>query len=140
MQSSLYERLGGKNAIVSVVDDFVARVADDSRINGKFGRSDVPRLKSMLVDQVCEATGGPCTYTGREMKDAHASMGVTTGEFGALVGDLVATLDHFSVPKAEQDELLALLAPMKDDIVEVDSPETGTPLAETFQPAPPLTT
>lgn len=140
MQSSLYERLGGKNAIVSVVDDFVARVADDSRINGKFGRSDVPRLKSMLVDQVCEATGGPCTYTGREMKDAHASMGVTTGEFAALVGDLVATLDQFSVPKAEQDELLALLAPMKDDIVEVDSPETGTPLAETFRPAPPLTT
>lgn len=85
-------------------------------------------------------TEEPCTYTGREMKDAHASMGVTTGEFGALVGDLVATLDHFSVPKAEQDELLALLAPMKDDIVEVDSPETGTPLAETFQPAPPLTT
>ncbi len=139
MQSSLYERLGGKNAIVSVVDDFVARVADDSRINGKFGRSDIPRLKSMLVDQVCEATGGPCTYTGREMKDAHAAMGVTTGEFGALVGDLVATLDQFSVPKAEQDELLGLLAPMEDDIVEVDSPETGTPLAETFQPAPPLT-
>lgn len=140
MQSSLYERLGGENAIASVVDDFVARVADDARINGKFGRTDIPRLKSMLGDQVCDATGGPCTYTGRDMKEAHAGMGVTTGEFGALVEDLVATLDQFSVPKAERDELLGLLAPMKDDIVQVDSPATGTPLPETFQPAPPLTT
>src|SRR6266550_5480792 len=97
MQSSLYDHLGGKDAIVSVVDDFVARCANDGRINAKFARTDVPRLKTMLVDQVCEAAGGPCTYRGRDMKDTHAGMGVTTGEFEALVGNLVGTLDQFNV-------------------------------------------
>lgn len=92
----------------------------------------------MLVDQVCAASGGPCTYTGRDMAETHAGMGVTAGEFDALVGDLVATLDQFSVPKAEQDELLGLLGPMRPDIVEVESPETGTALPATYQSAPPM--
>jgi hemoglobin len=90
-----------------VVDDFVARCAADARINGKFARTDVPRLKKMLVDQVTAASGGPATYAGRNMKQTHDGMGVTAGEFDALVGDLVATLDRFSVPAAEQQELLA---------------------------------
>jgi hemoglobin len=136
--ASLYERLGGIEAITAVVDSFVARCAGDDRINPKFERTDVPRLKKMLVDQVCEATGGPCTYAGRDMKETHTGMGVTAGEFDALVDDLVATLDEFSVPKAEQDELLGLLAPMREDIVEVESPETGTPLPESYQAAPAL--
>lgn len=136
--ASLYERLGGIEAITAVVDSFVARCAGDDRINPKFERTDVPRLKKMLVDQVCEATGGPCTYAGRDMKETHDGMGVTAGEFDALVGDLVATLDEFNVPKAEQDELLGLLAPMRGDIVEIESPETGTPLPETYQAAPAL--
>jgi hemoglobin len=138
MAQSLYDRLGGKDAVTAVVDDFVARCAGDDRINAKFARTDIPRLKKMLVDQVCEATGGPCTYTGRDMKETHAGMGVTKGEFESLVEDLVATLDGFEVPKPEQQELLGLLAPMQGDIVEVDSPETGAPLPETYQPAPPL--
>jgi hemoglobin len=135
---SLYDRLGGKDALTAVVDDFVARCAGDDRINAKFARTDIPRLKKMLVDQVCEATGGPCTYTGRDMKETHTGMGVTKGEFDSLVEDLVATLDGFSVPKPEQQELLGLLAPMQGDIVEIDSPETGAPLPETYKPAPPL--
>ena len=68
---SLYERLGGKKAITAVVDDFVGRVAADKRINGFFAGANVPRLKMTLVDQICEATGGPCKYTGRDMKSAH---------------------------------------------------------------------
>ena len=136
--ASLYERLGGLGAITAVVDSFVARCAGDDRINGKFGWTDVPRLKKMLVDQVCEATGGPCTYTGRGMRETHDGMEVTAGEFDALVEDLVATLDEFNVPKAEQDELLGLLGPMRSDIVEVESPETGTPLPESYQAAPAL--
>lgn len=136
--ASLYERLGGQNAIVTVIDDFVARCAGDDRINAKFARSDIDRLKRMLVDQVCEATGGPCTYRGRDMKETHDGMGVTAGEFDALVEDLVATLNGFNVPQAEQDELLGLLGPMKGDIVEMDSPETGKPLPDEYQPAPPL--
>jgi hemoglobin len=135
----LYDRLGGKDAIVAVVADFVARCAGDDRINAKFGRTDIPRLKKMLVDQVCEATGGPCTYSGRDMKETHDGMGVTKGEFDSLVEDLVATLDQFNVPKPEQQELLGLLAPMQQDIVEVDSAETGTHLPEAYRPAPALT-
>ena len=136
--TALYERLGGLDAITAVVDSFVARCAGDDRINNKFVRTDIPRLKTMLVDQVCEASGGPCTYTGRGMLETHDGMEVTAGEFDALVEDLVATLNEFDVPKAEQDELLGLLGPMRAEIVEVESPETGTPLPETYQAAPAL--
>jgi hemoglobin len=134
----LYDRLGGIESITSVVDAFVARCAGDDRINPKFEQTDIARLKKMLVDQVCEATGGPCTYSGRSMEETHAGMGVTAGEFDALVEDLVATLDEFDVPKAEQEELLGALAPMRDDIVEVESEETATPLPASYQHAPAL--
>ena len=137
--ASLYERLGGLDAITAVIESFVARCAGDDRINPKFERTDIPRLKRMLVDQVCEATGGPCTYTGRTMRETHDGMGVTAGEFDALVEDLVATLEEFDVPQAEQEELLGLLGPMREDIVEVESPETGTPLPASYQTAPALT-
>ena len=73
MGSSLFERLGGMSAITSVIDDFVGRCAGDSRINGKFARTNIPRLKSMLVEQVCEASGGPCHYSGRDMKTTHTA-------------------------------------------------------------------
>jgi hemoglobin len=136
--ASLYERLGGLDAIAAVVDSFAGRCAGDDRINRKFERTDIPRLKKMLVDQVCEATGGPCTYTGRGMRETHDGMEVTAGEFDALVEDLIATLEEFEVPKAEQDELLGLLGPMRDEIVEVESPETGTSLPETYQATPAL--
>ena len=133
--ASLYERLGGLEAITSVVDSFVARCADDIRINSKFERTDIPRLEKMLVDQVCEATGGPCSYSGRDMRRTHDGMAVTAGEFDALVEDLVLTLGEFDVPRAEQQELLGLLAPMRGDIVEVESPETCTPLPRTYETA-----
>lgn len=117
-ERSLYDRLGGKTAITAVVDDFVGRVAGDTRINGKFANANIPRLKSMLVDQICQASGGPCTYTGRDMKSTHAGMGVSSSDFDALVGDLVATLNKFKVPEREKNELLGALGPMKGDIVE----------------------
>ena len=106
-QKSLYDRLGGKDAIVAVVDDFVGNVAADNRINRYFAKTDIPRLKRNLVDQICAGTGGPCTYTGRDMKTAHAGMGVTNADFDALVGDLVKTLDKFKVPEKEKGELWA---------------------------------
>jgi len=138
MDKSLNERLGGRNAIVAVIDDFVGRCAGDARINGKFARTDIPRLTAMLVDQVTAATGGPAAYTGRSMSETHRGMGVTAGEFDALVEDLVATLDRFAVPAAEQQELLGILGPLRGDIVEVESPETGTPLPDTYRNAPAL--
>lgn len=135
---SLYDRLGGKLAVIAVIEDFVGRCASDGRINAKFARTDVPRLKAMLVEQVTAATGGPGTYSGRSMRETHDGMGVTAGEFDALVADLVATLDQFKVPKAEQDELLGILGSLRSDIVEVESPATGTPLPATYKNAPPL--
>jgi hemoglobin len=130
--------LGGTDAITAVVKDFRDRCGGDSRINSKFARTDMPRLTSMLIDQVSEATGGPAKYTGRDMKTAHAEMGVTTGEFNALVENLVATLNKFGVGKAEQDELLGILGPLKSDIVEVESSATGTPLPDSYEAAPAL--
>jgi hemoglobin len=135
---SLYDRLGGVDAIEAVVESWVARVGGDDRANGKFVRTDLPRLKKECVDQVCEATGGPCTYTGRSMQETHDGMAVTAGEFDVVMQHLGATLDEFNVPKTDQDELVALIMPMRDDIVEVESPETGTPLPDSYQAAPPL--
>jgi hemoglobin len=135
---TLYERLGGGAAITAVIDDFVGRCAADSRINPKFAKTDVPRLKQMLVEQVSAATGGRVQYTGRSMSETHRGMQVTAGEFDALVEDLVATLNKFGVPDAAQAQLLGILGPLRGDIVEVESPATGTALPETYQPAPPL--
>ena len=116
-QRSLYERLGGQGAIVAVVDDFVGNVAADNRINKFFAKTDIPRLKRLLVEQICAGTGGPCTYTGRDMKSAHAGMGINDAQFNALVEDLVKTLDKFKVPEKEKGELLGILGPMKPSIV-----------------------
>ena len=116
-KKSLYERLGGYNAIVAVVDDFVANVAADKRINKFFAKANIGRLKARLVEQICQGTGGPCIYTGASMKAAHAGMGVRSKDFDALVQDLGKTLNKFKVPKKEQKELVAILGPMKKDIV-----------------------
>lgn len=117
-EASLYERLGGKDAITAVVDEFVANVAVDKTINKFFAGADIPHLKKMLVEQICEATGGPCKYSGMDMKSAHKGMGISNAEFNALVGDLVKALDKFKVPEKEKNELLGALAVLKGAIVE----------------------
>ena len=113
----LYDRLGGKGAIQAVVDDFIGNVAADARINQRFANADIPRLKTKLVEQICEASGGPCKYTGATMLDAHRGMNVTDAEFNALVEDLVKALDKFKVPSQEKGELLSALGGMKGQIV-----------------------
>ena len=117
-KKTLYERLGGLPAITAVVDDFVGNVARDRRINGFFAKTNIPRLKFLLVQQICQASGGPCIYTGRDMKSTHRGMGVAGRHFNALVQDLGRTLKKFKVPAQEQKELVAALAPLKKDIVE----------------------
>jgi hemoglobin len=117
-EHSLYSRLGGKKAITAVVDDFVANVAADKRINRFFAKTDIPRLKRLLVEQICAGSGGPCTYTGRDMKSSHKGLGIGSKDFDALVEDLAKSLNKFKVPAREQKELVAILAPMKKDIVE----------------------
>ena len=116
--ASLYDRLGRRDSIAAVVKDFVEeRVAKDARIKGMFANADIPGLEAKLVDQICEATGGPCKYTGKDMRTAHAGMNVKDADFTALVEDLKASLDHFKVGAREQKELLGALATMHDDIV-----------------------
>lgn len=121
-KKSLYERLGKKEAITAVVDAFVGNVAGDNRINKFFAdtASDPKRLKAFkgkLVDQICEATGGPCKYKGKDMVKAHTGMNISDADFGALVEDLVKALDKFNVAAAEKNELLGALGGMKGDIV-----------------------
>ena len=118
LQKSLYDRLGGETAIKAVVDEFVANVGADTRINKYFANANLDRLKGHLVNQIGQASGGPQQYTGRDMKTAHAGMGIDEPAFNALVEDLVKALDKFSVPEPEKNELLAILGPMKGDIVE----------------------
>jgi len=120
---ALYKSLGGKKAIVAVVNDFVGRCAADTRINSFFKATaaDPKRLahfKMELVNQICQAAGGPCKYTGKDMKAAHAGMGITSADFDALVQDLVASLDKFMVKEADKQALLGVLGPMKPEIVE----------------------
>src|ERR1700730_11539269 len=137
-EKSLYDRLGGIDAIKAVVGEFAGRVLADPRVNKKFAKSDAPRLVLHLEEQICAATGGPCKYTGKDMKSAHKNMKVTEGEFNALVEDLVGALDKFNVPAKEKNDLLGILGPLKSQIVEVKSADTGTPLPAKFKPAPAL--
>jgi hemoglobin len=114
---SLYDRLGGKDGITGVVDEFVNTAATDEKIKHFFTNTDAKALKEKLVDQICEATGGPCKYTGKDMRTVHTGMKITEDDFNALVGDLVKALDKFKVPEKEKTELLTALAAMKGDIV-----------------------
>jgi hemoglobin len=116
--ATLYQRLGGQAAITAVVDDALANVAVDPRINQRFRTSDTMRLKNGLVELLCDRTGGPCTYRGRNMSDAHEGMMIRDDEFDALVDDLVRALDKHRVPAREKNELLALLGRMKNAIID----------------------
>jgi hemoglobin len=117
---TLYKRLGGREGIALVVGDFVTNMAGDSRVNARFKDMkgpDVEKLKSNLADQICDATGGPCSYLGRDMKTTHKGMKITDAEWNATVENLTKALDKNKVAPKDQSELLGLLGPMKADIV-----------------------
>jgi hemoglobin len=115
---TLFTSLGGEPAIKAVVKDFVEEeVAKDDRINAFFKNADIPGLEQKLYDQICAAAGGGCTYTGKDMKTAHAGMNIKEADFNALVEDLVKSLDKFHVKDADKQALLGVLGPMKGDIV-----------------------
>ena len=122
-EQSLYEQLGGETAIRAVVAELVKNVAADGRINWMFANADLPGLEAQLHDQICAATGGGCTYSGADMKSAHAGMAITDLQFNALVEDLLKALDTLGVPYALDgsqpiDPLLTALVGMQGDIVE----------------------
>ena len=117
---SLYKQLGGREGIALVVDDFAANVVADERINARFKAlkpEQVFKFKSNLADQICDATGGPCAYVGRDMKTTHKGMNITEAEWGATVEALVKALDKNNVPAGAKNALLGALGPMKPDIV-----------------------
>lgn len=121
--TSLYTRLGGVYAIATVVDDFLDRVLADSVLNANprvnAARQAVPRagLKYRVTELVCQVTGGPCKYTGRSMKEAHAHLNINEAQWQALLRDFRASLDHFKVPAREQQALIAIVESTKPDIV-----------------------
>jgi len=120
-EKSLYERVGGYNALAAVVDDFIGRLVSDKQFEKFFiGQStdSKKRIRQHILDQFCAATGGPCVYTGREMKTAHAGLGITNAEWDAAAKHLVASLDKFKVPDKEKGEILAFVTSLKKDIVE----------------------
>jgi hemoglobin len=119
---TLYQRLGGKEGIDAVVATFVANVGRDPRIQLRFLFTDLDSLKSHLSAQICEATGGPCKYTGKPMKSGHAGMRISNAEFDAMAEDLAAALKTHGVGPVEQQQLLGAIGSMRADIVEVPAP------------------
>jgi hemoglobin len=120
-KKSLYERLGGYDAVAAVVDDFVGRLVTDKQFERFFvGHStdSKKRIRQHIVDQLCAAAGGPCVYTGRTMKDSHVGLGISDAEWDAAAKHLVASLDKFKVPEPEKKDLLAFVTSLKGDIVE----------------------
>src|SRR5207249_9525860 len=118
---SLYKRLGGYDALAAVTDDFVGRLASDPQISRFFvGHStdSIKKIRQLVVDQLCAATGGPCVYIGRDTKTTHAGLGITEKDWEASVKHLIATLDKFNVPAKEKEEVLTLATTLKKDIVE----------------------
>jgi hemoglobin len=120
-QKSLYQRLGGYDAIAAVVDDFIGRLATDPSQSRFFvGHSDdsKQRIRQHIIDQLCQLTGGPCVYKGRDMKTTHKGLGITQADWDSSVKHLVATLDKFKVPEKEKNEVLTAVSSLKDQIVE----------------------
>jgi len=120
-EKSLYERIGGYNALAAVVDDFVGRLVSDKQFDRFFAGHSIDskkRIRQHILDQFCAATGGPCIYTGRDMKTSHAGLGITEAEWDAAAKHLVASLEKFKVPEKEKGEVLAFVVTLKKDIVE----------------------
>jgi hemoglobin len=118
---SLYQRLGGYDAIAAVCDDFITRFSADPqgvRFFAGFSVNSRKKIRQLIVDQICEASGGPCYYTGRDMKTTHAGLGITENDWQVFVKHFVASLDKYKVPPKEKNEVLAVLTPLKKDIVE----------------------
>ena len=118
---SLYKRLGGYDAIAAVTDDFIGKLVTDKKLGRFFTGSSEDskkRIRQLVVDQLCAATGGPCVYIGRDMKTSHGGLGITNDDWNVAVKHLVDTLNKFKVPQKEQQELAAALDGLKADIVE----------------------
>jgi hemoglobin len=119
--ASLYKRLGGYDALAAVTDDFVGRLVSDKQLSRFFGgvsNDSKKRIRQLVLDQLCAATGGPCIYIGRSMRTVHEGLGITDADWDISIKHLGETLDKFKVEKAERDDLFKILGPLKADIVD----------------------
>lgn len=114
---SLYRALGGKPGIAAIVEDLLINIAHDERIVQRFADTDIDRLQRLLNEQFCVLSGGPCTYTGGSMREAHHGKNISHAQFNALVENLIDALEENAIPLAAQNRLLGVLAPLHGDIV-----------------------
>ncbi|MBB5204566.1 hemoglobin [Inhella inkyongensis] len=116
---SLYRAWGGKAGIQAVMVDFAARLPQDARIGRRFQGLNAEHLANQLTEQLCELAGGPCQYQGPDMRAAHQGMEISKPEFNALVEVLQQAMAARGIPFAAQNRMLAKLAPMHRDIIDV---------------------
>ncbi|HWW22187.1 MAG TPA: group 1 truncated hemoglobin [Steroidobacteraceae bacterium] len=114
---TLFEQIGGESVLKSAVDEFANIILDDSRINFAFAGTNMDIFRSRLYSQLCDLSGGGCKYSGRDMRTAHARLNVSSAQFNALAEDLYQAMDKVGVSYRVQNKLVALLAPMQQDIV-----------------------
>jgi hemoglobin len=119
--ATLYQRLGGYDSLAVLTDDFVARLARDrslARFFANVNDASKGRMRQLMLDQLCAASGGPCIYPGRDLKTAHQGLGIRESDWAATIGHLIASLDKYKVGPKEKDEVLQWVARLKRDIVE----------------------
>jgi hemoglobin len=115
---SLYQRLGGQDGVANIANVLIDRVATDPALGRSFKGSNLGRIKSLLAEQICDLSGGPCHYSGDPMKEVHAGQHISEAEFYDMVAVLRVVLKQQHVSQGASNELVGLLAPMKRDIVE----------------------
>ena len=119
--ATLYQRLGGYDSLAVLTDDFVARLTRDRSLARFFaGTSDEAkgRMRQLMLDQLCSASGGPCVYPGRDMKSAHQGLAIREADWATTIMHLIASLDRRQVGPKDKDEVLQIIARLKKDIVE----------------------
>ena len=118
--ATLYQRLGGYDALAAVTDDFLARMLGDPKMAAYFENVDEKgkkQIRQMIVDQLCAGTGGPCVYVGADMPTAHKDLHISDKAFDVAAQYLAETLDKFKVPEKEKGEVLAFVSSTRKDIV-----------------------
>ncbi len=122
-EQSLYERIGGVNAIAMVVDRFSDEVVKNPKLNvnpalREWNESgELPGLKFMRTLWLCQQAGGPFQYTGEELGEAHKDLHITSEQFDEVGAEIAGALDHFKVPEREKQEVLAAIVARKDEVV-----------------------
>jgi hemoglobin len=131
---TLFESMGGESVLHAAMDQFADFIIADDRINFTFAEADLAKFKQLLYEQLCELSGGPCHYTGRDMETAHAKLHLNNAQFNALAEDLYRALGKAGVPYRQQNRLMALLAPMQRDIVKPGHAEPNAAIDDKSDP------